>query len=229
MRERPDHRYRAALAAIQGAATPSDPLSAELYRHLDNATGVSEKVMYAYEIYSDEEHRAVVDAFLLAQCSFKEIAETLEIGLEVIETYSALFLDVTVFRNRLERLSFAARYESSQYGKELVETAVKVGPEYLHWAYNKGSLAIDPRTIIARTMTDAYFRGMAHKGNALTTGVAKEANKWWQMAIKNAELSERLNPSTAKQAIDELRIALAQKDETHKPDQFDVPTSEILH
>ena len=229
MRRQPDHRYRAVLSAVQEGTAPTEPQMAALYAVYDNATCPSDLVQYAHDLHEDEEHRAILDAFLLTRCPLTEIVAVLEIDVPVIETYVFLYMDVTVFRNKLEIISFAAHYESSNYGKELVKTAVQVGPEYLHWAYGKLSDAIDPRTIIRRTMQDSYFRGMAHKGNGLTTGVTKEAHKWWATAIKNAELTERMDPSTAKQAIEELRIALGQRDETIGPDDFDVPLTDILH
>lgn len=230
MRVRPDHRFQAVMAALnEGGTALADPLSAELLSLLDNSGPASDAVQYANDLYVDEEHRAIIDAFLLTRCSLAEVAALLSIDAQVLQTYGHLFMDMTVFRNRLEIISFAARYDGTPYGKELVKTAVMVGVEYLRWTYGDLKQEFDPRDIIRRTMVDSYFRGMAHKGNALTTNVAKEAHKWWQTAVKNAELSERLNPSTGRQAIEELRIALTKKDETVSADKFVVPASEILH
>jgi len=229
MRQPPDHRYRVVLAALQAETPPSDARMASLYALLDDSPCAHPEVEYAYELHQEEEHRAILDAFLLANCPLSEVAALLEIETPVIETYLFLFMDVAVFRNRLERVSYAANYESSSYGKEIVKTAVQVGADYLYWAYGKPRDDLDPRTIINRTMVDSFYRGLAHRGNGLTTGVAKEAQKWWATAIRNAELSERLNPSTAKQALDELRIALREEDDTVPADAFDVPVSEILH
>jgi hypothetical protein len=230
MRLRPDHRARAVMAALEEGTPPTgDVLSAELFALLSDAGAVSVNVQYAHDLYADEEHRAIVDAFLLTRTPFSEIGRLLSIDVPVLEVYAHLYMDISVFRNRLEIISFAARYVGSPYGQELVKTAVTVGVDYLRWAYGGGSEQLDPREIIKRTMVDSYFRGMAHKGNALTTNVAKEAHKWWQTAVKNAELSERLNPSTGRLAIEELRIALTQNDETTTVEQFDVPASDILH
>jgi len=229
MRRQPDHRYREVLAAVQTGNVPAEYRMASLYAIYDNAVCPSDLVQYAFDLHEEEEHRAILDAFLLTRAPLSELKGLFDIEPAVIETYMFLYMDMAVFRNKLEIISFAAHYESSSYGKELVKTAVQVGPEYLYWAYGKPRDDIDPRTIIRRTMLDSYFRGMAHKGNGLTTGVTKEAHKWWATAIKNAELSERMNPSTAKQAVEELRIALGQRDETVASDDFEVPLSDILH
>lgn len=229
MRFQPDHRYREVLVAVQSGSVPTEPRMAALYAIHDNAVCTSALVQYAFDLHEEEEHRAILDAFLLTRCPVSELKGLFDIEPDVLETYMFLFMDVSVFRNKLEIISYASRYESSAYGKELVKTAVQVGPDYLYWAYGKPRSNIDAREIINRTMIDSYMRGMAHKGNGLTTGVTKEAHKWWATAIKNAELTERMNPSTAKQAVEELRIALGQRDETVAPDNFDVPLSEILH
>lgn len=229
MRAKPDHRYRTVLAAAQTGAGVTEPRMRALLDIFSGVTPALELVQYAYDLHEDEEHRAIVEAFLLTRCPLAEVVEVLEIDAAVIETYMFLFMDTSVFRNKLEVISFAAHYEGSTYSKELVKTAVQVGSDYLHWAYGKPRDDIDPRTIIRRTMLDSYFRGMAHKGNGLTTGVTKEAHKWWATAIKNAELTERMSPSTAKQAAEELRIALGQNDETVAADDFEVPLSDILH
>ncbi len=231
MRLRPDHRFQDVLAAVNASANvPTESRMAALFARLDNPSGVvDENVDYAYELHSEEEHRAIVDAFLLSKCEVAEISALLDIDAGVLETYAYLFMDMTVFRNRLEIISYAARYNSSEYGKEMVRTAVHVGADYLYWTYGKTRADFDPRYVIQKTMMDSFFRGMAHKGNALTTGVAKESHKWWGTAVKNAELMERLNPTTAKQAVEELRIALGQKDDTVSADNFEVPLDQILH
>jgi hypothetical protein len=70
---------------------------------------------------------------------------------------------------------------------------------------------------------------MAHKGNALTSNMAKEAQKWWATAIRNAEILERIDPHTERAAAEELRIALEGRDETLKAEQSPVPVQNILH
>lgn len=229
MRRLPDHRWRTVQQAVdRDGDVPADPISAELVALLSGGAA-SDTVQHAYDLYADEEHRAVVDAFLLARCALQEVATLLSIDIPVLETYQHLFMDMLVFRNRLEIISYAARYDGNPYGKELVKTAVMVGVDYLRWTYGDTDQEFEPRDIVRRTMVDSYFRGMAHKGNALTTNVAKEAHKWWQTAVKNAELSERLSPSTSRRAVEELRIALTKRDDTVPAEQFEVPVADILH
>jgi hypothetical protein len=119
-------------------------------------------------------------------------------------------------------------YDGDPYAVELLKTGVMVGSDYLVWMYG-GRDAVDTRTIVRHTMIDSFYRGMSHKGNSLTSRVAKEAQKWWTTAIKNAEILEKMEPQEAKQAYEELRIALEGKDETIPVEKAPVPLDDILH
>jgi hypothetical protein len=193
-------------------------------------TTVETAESYAYELYQNLEHRMVLDAFLLASCPYSLISETLGIGENVLEAYAQLFMDMSVFRNKLEIISYAKDYPGGPYAKEMIRTAVTVGYDYLLWVYgNTDEDTVDSRFIVRKTMIDAFFRGRAHKGNSLTSPMAKEAKAWAAMAVSNAALIEKIDPRTTKAAVNELRIAIEGKDSTLPPDKAPVPAEEILH
>lgn len=229
----PDHRFRAVEAALASAAPPpEDLLMRGLLIALANKSTATDlnPESYAYELYSNLEHRMVLDAFLLSHCPLSLVAKTLTIGEDVLETYAHLFMDMSVFRNKLEVLTYAKDYPGGPYAKEMIRTAVTVGYEYLLWAYgNPDEDTVDSRFIVRKTMIDAFFRGQAHKGNSLTSAMAKEAKAWTQMAVSNAALIEKIDPRTTKAAVNELRIAIDGKDSTLPPDKAPVPVEEILH
>jgi hypothetical protein len=231
MHRPPQHR----LLAVQDAVTnsilppPSDLLMQGLYKLLLGKASVSPESEGAYELFLTPRHRTAMDAFFLAKAPIDLIAKVLEMQPSVAAAYGYLFMDTSVFQNRLELISYAMNYDSDEYGKELVRAAVTAGPEYLMWSYGGSVGEVDSHFIVRKTMVDSFFRSMAHKGNALTSGVAKEAQKWMQTAIRNAEILEKLEPRTTQSAFDELRIALDSRDETVHVDKPPVPLSEILH
>jgi len=230
MSSSPQHRYDAVICALKvGRAAFDDALMQALFELLSERPCPSPEVAYAYDLYGVDDHRVVVDAFLLSKAPLPLSAKAVEIPVPVLETYRHLFMDTTVFRNKLEAMTFATNYDSSPYGKELVKAGVSVGPEYLLWAYGATDEEVDTRYVIRRTMLDSFFRGMAHKGNSLTSNIAKESQKWWSTAIRNAEILERIDPRTTKAAYEELRIALEGRDETVKTEQSPVPVEDILH
>lgn len=230
MSNSPNHRFLLAQEAFASKLNrPTDTRMLELLECLEG-TRSSGLVSYAYDLYSNLEHRVVLDAFLLSHCPQDMIQKTLNIPVDVIETYVYLFMDLDVFRNKLEILSFAKEYPGGPYAKEMMRTAVTVGYEYLLWAYgNPDEDVVDPRFIVRKTMIDAFFRGQAHKGNALTSAMTKEAKAWMNMSVSQAALLEKIDPRTAKAAVNELKIAIEGNDSTVSADNAPVPVEDILH
>jgi hypothetical protein len=228
MKARPDHRYFEVKDAPEDHEW-NDPLMAALAKLLKTGSSELSDVVYAYDLYKDTTHRAVLDAFVLSRMPLEHASRALEVPMSVLEAYCYLFMNLKAFRNKLELISYSMEYGGSDYGRELVRTAVSIGPDYLLWSFGDKGTQIDTRHIVKRTMMDSFFRSMAHKGNSLTSGVAKEAKSWMATAVKNAELLEKLEPQTAKNAVDELRIALETRDDTLPAEQAPVALNEILH
>lgn len=225
----PDARYVRIHKAVVAAKAPTDPLDLALYNHLTAGNVARSDVGDAYDLYSDAEHRAAVEAFLLAGATPATIERVLSIPQTVTEMYRHIFFDQTVFRNKLEVLAYAADFDGSTYAREVLKAAVTVGLEYLLWVYGSPDVQVDARQVIRHTMAEAYYRGMAHRGNSLTSGVSKEAHRWWSTAVKNAELLERIDPRAEKQAFEEIRIQLEKCDDTYTADAAPVDVTEILH
>lgn len=230
----PNHRFLATQAALASGAGPSvdDDLMARLYVAIETKTpgSLDAQEAYAYELYQNPEHRMVLDAFLLSKCPHEMIANTLSLDSSVLAVYGHLFMDVDVFRNKLELLSYAKLYSGSEHARELIRTAVTIGHEYLLWAYGKPNEdVVETRYIVRKTMIDTFFRGQAHRGNGITSAVAKEARAWMQMSVANAALLEKIDPRTTKAAVQELRIAIEGRDSTLAPDASPVPIEDILH
>jgi hypothetical protein len=199
-----------------------------LYQVITKQPNPDAVAAYAYDLYQDQQHRTILDAFILAEVPPQTTSRVLVIPSDVLQFYTEMFFDISVFRNRLEKISYASNYDGDAWGAELLRTGVMVGAEYLVWTYG-GQETLDTRAVVRHTMIDAFFRGMSHKGNSLTSGVAKEAQKWWATAIKNAEILEKMDPQAAKQAYEELRIALEGADETVPAEKAPVPIDDILH
>ncbi len=228
-RTSPRHRFEAVLETVKASLpVPEGELEAALYGRMKGQFGLNHTVEYAYELYLDTQHRAALDAFLLANADRQTMAQVLSIPISVLMAYEYLFFDPTAFRNRLEKISYASSYSGDIYATELLKTGIMVGAEYLIWTYG-GETALATRDVVRHTMIDAFYRGMAHKGNSLTSGVAKEAQRWWATAIRNAEILEKMDPQASKQAYEELRIALEPTDKTTPAEKSPVPLDEIMH
>jgi len=225
----PRHRFDSVLAAVK-TSSPPPPGDLELALHgLIKRNGPPDPwVEYAYDLYLDVQHRSVLDAFILAGAELDVVGKVLGIPTLVLLAYEYLFFDMATFRNRLEKITYASNYDGDAYAAELLKTGIMVGADYLIWTYG-GKDTVDTRAVVRHTMIDAFYRGMSHKGNSLTSAVSKESQKWWATAIKNAEILEKMDPQATKQAYEELRIALEGVDETVPVEKSPVPVDDIMH
>jgi len=228
----PRLRNRWVVAATNASSPPKefpDRMTEELYKLVTTGACDDSDVMYARDLYLVKEHRAAMDAFVLSKMPDEQVRDLIGVPISALEMYRQLYMDVSVFRNKLEIITFANEYGDT-YGAEMVRAAVMIGPDYLLWSYGSQDIAaLDNRLVVRKTMIDSFFRGLAHRGNALTSGVAREAQKWWGTAIRNAQILEEIDPRATKTAFDELRITLGKRDITHTSDQAPVPVTEILH
>ena len=226
---RPDHRSRTVRETLQYPEPASFDRPMQQFRlALLDAPNVESDVRDAYDLHEHMTHRGILDAFLLIKTPLDEIALVFEIRSEVLAIYQHLFMDITAFRNKLELRSYALEYPGTDYTKEIVRTAMIAGTDYLLWTYGGGKGPM-PQAVIHQVMTDAYYRGMSHRGNAASSTTAKEALRWWSQAVHNAETLEKFNPSNKESAVTDLSIALASRDETMHIDDKQIIRENILH
>jgi hypothetical protein len=226
----PYHRYEDVAKSLDVPGfVHADPAQQALRDVLLRVPNADAAVGYAYDIFRNPAHRAALDAFVLADATPETVQAVVGVAAEVVKKYAYLFMDLGVFRNRLEMLTWASEYDGDAYGKELCRAALTIGIDYLLWAFGKGDADLDARMVVRRTMVDSFYRGLAHRGNGLTAGVTKEAYKWWATAVRNAEILEKIDPRVSKHAAEELKIALESRDDTLKPEDSPVALHEILH
>jgi hypothetical protein len=225
-----DGRYQDVVRCVRSRdERPEGALDSDLYDLLVAGKTLNHAVRDAYDLYKVPEHRAAMDAFTLADATPELVRLALHIPESVTKTYRYLFMDVQAFRNKLERITYAQQYPGDAYTKEMMRSAITAGLDHLLWAFGASQIDVDSRTVIRQTMAEAYYRGMAHRGQSISSAQAKEAHRWWGTAVKNAELLERVDPRAEKQALEEIRIALEKHDDTFTASSSPVPPGEILH
>jgi len=226
----PSARFDEVKQAVKAGIPPADPRALALYSHLRKDPAALPEVVEAYDLYRNDTHRVAMDGFILAGATAPLIERVLGVKQPVAEAYMYLFTDVTAFRNKLELLSYATNYGTGDaHGREIIRAAVNVGIDYLLWVYGRPDIQVDARHVIRHTMAEAYYRGMAHRGNSVTSDIAREAHRWWGTAVKNAELLEKIDPRAEKQAFEEIRIQLEKVDDTYTVETAPVDPSDILH
>lgn len=229
----PDFRFTEVDAAVKGGTTTFDDVLCQALADCLQELEADANVVYAFELYQEPRHRQALDAFSLALAPPAVIQEVTEIPVAVIKVYQYLFMDTGVFRNRLERFSFAADYATiygcEEHVGERMRTAVTAGVDYLRWVYASPNPDANPKQIIRDSMLDSFYRSMVHKGNSLISGVSKEAVKWMQTSVKFARMLEDIDPQTAKAGAEQLVITLKAPDMKYSAPAEAVSPADILH
>ena len=186
---------------------------------------------YAYDKYRSTLTRAILNSFLLANTTYDIIREATGIPMPVLAEYQRYFFDVTVFRDKMERIEFVeqeCRYCAPQEAMFL-KAAIQNGPDYLVWVLN-GKPKHHPRDVIEHHMMEGYFRSQAHRGTEITSDVALQAHRWSQTSHRAASDLQRLDPRDDQDALAELQLKLTTEDKTINQETEDAPRPEdILH
>lgn len=182
----PNHRYLDTLQRVsQGKSAVTDGLVSALARALRGEDDVPAEVAEALYIYRDSYQREVLDTFLLVKVDPEEIQLLLEIETAVVEVYQHLFFDSGVFRNRLDRESYARTYDGDdestdhEYGRELKIAAMQHGKHWLltRWGVGVGHHA-DAYIAAKEMLSQSYLLSKNGMDHAIDSAKAREARQW---------------------------------------------------
>jgi hypothetical protein len=172
-------------------------------------------VEWAYDIYREVTEREILQAFILAKATDAEVYETLRVPVPVTQVYRHLFFDADAFRDELQILSWIRLYEENNegtaHGTQLLKMALMLGVKGLRWLYGRDSSYAEPAEIQRQVMTDAYFRGQAHRMYAINSPEAKAAMNMLNTALK---VASQLSKKTDNTGIKALAIRLRHREMT---------------
>lgn len=236
----PRHVYQALL---EGTRTPQTEAERGLYvilhgeEELNNAvplrpwapgTKLDPGLVYTYNVFKNPEIRFVLEAFLIAADNNADISEALAMPAEEINIYRELFFDTSVFKTDLELIVYLGKIPEDTEQKKLYKIAFHQGLGALRWHFCRDKGQIDADTVLQSIMTDSYFRSLEHRGQAVTSKVAKEASRLARTAMDCARviLSEDRGSADA----EDLRIQFEKARKNRTIDELQQSTStEILH
>ena len=207
---RPDPHKRAYQIedALDNAKTPTDP-KAQAVVDAVNGDVPNEVLKYAWSKYDELMERTIIEAYLLADTPYQQIAEATGVPAPVLKAYTDYIFDVTVFRDRLERISYVARCRNIMPREQqaYLETALTRGPEYITWLLNRKNTLL-PRAVLEAAMTEGVYMGMAHRGTDPASEQAKQSRQWLSSGVQAASILMRLDPKSDEDALSDLRLAL---------------------
>lgn len=114
-----------------------------------------------HRIFSDVYDRQVLEGMLLNGKTPSEISNTLGILSETILTYSALFFDVTVFKNEVEKLVYVRKGTWGCDQKAKLELKER-GEEFLKASRGIGSDKLSIEAILTEMLAKSYVKYMTN-------------------------------------------------------------------
>jgi hypothetical protein len=226
----PFHIVDEATRDIEGEATAKRDKAKELVAVMRDDIQDTD-LNYAWDLYKDAYIRTIVNSLFLSNTPFEVMARTTEIPAKVLSLYGEYIFDLSVFRNRLERISFVntyCQYVTDDEG-QFLRAAITCGSDYVVWLIN-GDPRHPPKEVLNVVMMDGFFRSQAHRGAPLTSELAKQARGWLQDAHRAAVNLQKLDPKDDEDALRELHMTLAYQDDTTNEEHLEAPRPEdILH
>lgn len=205
-RRDPDSRYAAVLGMT---ACPEHPVEAALWRGVNRVGDPDEIVLRAAEIREDLFEREMIQAWIVAGALDSDVERRLLVPASVMKAYRHLCFDMNAFRDRLELMRWIRQYQGSEDGRLYLQTAVLHGVEPLAWLCGLDA-AVDPQRVLQQVMSDAFFRGMAHRGTGVASKEAAAAHAFQKTATSTAQALMRRGPPD----IGNLLIKLKHQDHT---------------
>lgn len=221
----PDHRYQTVQKALKSNKAPKGGVEAALFSLIQGKKS-SDEVVYAYDIYSSLFKREVIESFLLVEASPEEVFSILGVPENVTETYGHLFFDASVFKNELDRISYAYTYDRDVFGASMKKFAIDMGKESLKIKMGRGSYTVDPVHVQDGIRSTAYLMGQMIKANPMDSRMARESLNWAKLGLKAATSVEKEENVGD---IDKVKIALEKRDETVGEKETGLKPDDIMH
>lgn len=205
----PHHRIEAIQQALAGKTLPIDPLTRTMVEAL---TGAKPDAIleYVWGKYCAPLDRTILEAFLIADTDYEDIARATGVPLPAIQAYAEHIFDMSVFRDRLERISYVQRQRGylTVNQQAYLEAALLQGGRYLAWMVNPNAVTVTPREALETALADGHFVGLTHRGAAPDSERAKHAKSWQQSSVQAATTLMRLDPRDEQEAYNDLAMAI---------------------
>ena len=166
---------------------------------------IDSAIHYPLLVFRTESIRSILEAFLISSKNDFAIAEALNMPCEEVSLYRAIFFDTSVFRTELELIVFMKEIPEEHPYKAYYRIAYHQGLGALQWQFCRNKGEVPAEDVVKTVMTDAYFRSLEHRGQLMTSKLAREAAKYAKISLECARALLG-NDSFQSEDADSLRI-----------------------
>jgi hypothetical protein len=229
----PAWRLAKLLKAVKKNQRPKDEYLGNLF---DVLTGCvqDDEISYALDLVRVREHKEALLAFFLCNSTLKHVSTVLSIETSVLEHVRDLILDPSVFRNKLERFSYARELVENKKaltdkGREYIKAGLIHGPEILgqHFALGDEEDTINPKKLVEHFIKTAYYLSANARGNSVTAETTKQARMWMLDVLKYFDAYKDWQGGI--NDGDEALVAIEKRKATISADELGISPDEIYH
>lgn len=234
MLPQPDRLWKQVIEAYDSGTCPGDPFLKRVYSVMVGETE-DETVQYALEKIAEPKDRDAIVAYILSGATNEMIANSLWIrSTEVVDVFSKLYMDITVFRDKLEHLRYCEYYledrcEDDERNQALIQQGISHGPKALElwWKRAKDEVNIDRDDIADAVLRMAFTNAMAAKDVSVTHPIAKEAHRWVKTALDAIQVRDADRDDLGEDL--DAMLAIEKHLSTKTPEEANVPLDQIMH
>lgn len=191
---------------------------------------IDPSIRYPVEIFTSDQIRYIMEAFLIASTDEYAIGEALGMPSDEVSVYRDLFFDTSVFKTDLELIAYLQCIPEDAEYKKLYKIAFHQGLGALRWHFCRNKGSINPEEVIQTVMTDSLYRFLEHRGTPLSAKTAKEAFRLGRVSLDCAR-ALRSEGELESGTIEQLRVKLEEGKQNRTIDEFQDAThgAEVLH
>lgn len=229
---RPDWRWLAVQKAVETNMPPEDAFLRDIYnvimQDLDH-----EIYKYVLELYGTPSYRDTMIAWFLSGATTDQIVQGSEVHPDALAVFEKLFIDASVFRNKLEWRAYADYYAAncchSDAGKKQIKIAILEGPIPLLAYWKKGNeiIKVTDEEVLSSQLVLAHIKSLAARNASVTDPTAKEAFKWGQFAVNTAQRRNALDDNSEIE-VDAI-VAIQRRKATVEAQEIGLNLEEIQH
>jgi len=186
----------------------------------------------AYSIYNNKSHKALIESLLFSDIPIQEISKILDIPDKTINIYKNIFFDISVFKNKIDKLEYFSLYKSkieraiagvndagitennlielecSINALKIMLIYLKLGKKYVVYALGGKDISEDDMVnLIRASIKDAIMSATFNK----VLNKEKEAKEWYRTAsilVSSLKTVDSKNKEVVDDPLDNIKIKL---------------------
>lgn len=226
----PDMRWRQVCKAVEEEKPPKDAFLKRIYAVMCGDVQ-DPKIQYVIDLIENPGHRDSIVAYFFARAEIPRIANSLSIPEEILKIFEQLYIDLGVFRNKLEIRDYVKYYLKERCADKETQREVQVG-------YTNGAVALDfqwcpdtvnvsEKDVTRAALALSYSKMIIARDAPLLSAASKEGLRWAAFALKAAPIHSNM-PDKDQDELDAF-AAIEKHRNTRQLEDLGITSDQLVH